>query len=103
VDFVLVYPQAPVETDLYMSISDGFTVNYGSWKDYALHLINNLYGQKQARKVWNDFLTEALHTIGFTQSKNDPCMYWRTSTIIIIYTDDTIVSGPVQKDIDQAI
>lgn len=29
--------------------------------------------------------------------------YWRNNTLIIIYTDDTIVTGPDTKEIDQAI
>lgn len=101
-DFVLAFPQAPVETDLYMEVPAGFHVN-GDRKKYALKLINNLYGQKQAGRVWNLFLTEGLNRLGFTQSANDPCIYWRKSTLIIIYTDDTIVTGPSSELSDAAI
>jgi Reverse transcriptase (RNA-dependent DNA polymerase) len=33
----------------------------------------------------------------------DPCILWRGQVIIIIYTDDTIITGPNAKDIDIAI
>lgn len=53
-DFVLAFPQAPEETELYMAIPPGFTVE-GDPKKKALKLLNNLYGQKQAGRVWNKY------------------------------------------------
>jgi Reverse transcriptase (RNA-dependent DNA polymerase) len=101
-DFVLAFPQAPVETDIYMDIPKGFEYK-GNKDDHVLKLVNNLYGQKQAGRVWNLYLTEGLIKLGFKQSKNDPCIYWRDDVIIIIYTDDTIVTGPNEANIDKAI
>jgi hypothetical protein len=99
---VLAFPQAPVETDLYMQIPAGFKLTSGR-TDRVLKLQNNLYGQKQAGRVWNLFLTEGLQQIKFKQSENDPCIFWRGSVLIVIYTDDTIVTGPNETDIDKAI
>jgi Reverse transcriptase (RNA-dependent DNA polymerase) len=48
-------------------------------------------------------LTDGLQQIGFTQSINDPCVFWRRNVLIVIYTDDTIVTGPDESEIDQAI
>lgn len=94
-DFVLAYPQAPVETDLYMELPAGFEVPGESRRDMVLKLIKNLYGQKQAGRVWYKYLAEGLKTkCGFTQSENDPCVFWRNSSILVIYTDDTILTGP---------
>lgn len=70
-DFVLAFPHAPVETELYMSIPTGFAVD-GDKDSYALKLINNLYGQKQAGRVWNKFLLKGLQEMGFTLSVHDP-------------------------------
>ena len=50
-DFVLAYPQADVECDLYLQVPRGFRVKSGSIRDFALKLIKNLYGQKQAGRV----------------------------------------------------
>jgi hypothetical protein len=41
--------------------------------------------------------------MGFSQCKNDPCIFWRQKTLIIIYTDDTIVTGPDTSQVDKAI
>jgi hypothetical protein len=50
-DFVLAFPQADVETDLYMELPNGFHIE-GDRKLYVLKLIKNLYGQKQASRYW---------------------------------------------------
>jgi Reverse transcriptase (RNA-dependent DNA polymerase) len=85
-----------------MDIPTGFTIN-GNKSDYALKLINNLYGQKQAGRVWNNHLTKGLKELAFEQRKTDPCIFWRKGVVLVIYTDDTIVTGPNNKDIDAAI
>jgi hypothetical protein len=60
VDFVLAYPQADIETTLYMEIPRGFEFD-GSRKTHCLRLKKNLYGQKQAGRVWNKHLHKGLH------------------------------------------
>ena len=54
-DYVLAFPQAPIERELYISIPAGYKIENGKNKDHALKLNNNLYGQKQAGRVWNQF------------------------------------------------
>jgi hypothetical protein len=56
-DFVLAYTQADIERDLYMKLPAGFTVpgktiTEQDRRDYVLKLEKNLYGQKQAGRVW---------------------------------------------------
>jgi Reverse transcriptase (RNA-dependent DNA polymerase) len=93
-DFVQAFPQAPVENELYIEVPKGCNINSNN-DDYVLQVLNNIYGQRQAGKVWFDFLTKGLvDKLGFTQSKNDPCILWRGSCILTIYTDDTIITGP---------
>ena len=59
VDYVLAFPQAPVEHPIYMDIPCGFEMAEGlSKRDYALLLHGNVYGQKQAAHVWNKYLTK---------------------------------------------
>jgi hypothetical protein len=74
VDYVLAYTQAAIETDLYMKLPRGFEVD-GSPDDYVLLLKANLYGQKQAGRVWNIHLVERLLSIGFVQSTVDECVF----------------------------
>jgi hypothetical protein len=75
VDFVLTYPQADIETELFMEVPQGFEFQ-GSRKTHCLRLIKNLYGQKQAGRVWNKHLHKGLIKMGFLQSKIDECVYF---------------------------
>ena len=53
VDYVMAFPQAPSERKVYMEIPHGYDLGEGkSKKDYALLLHSNVYGQKQAARVW---------------------------------------------------
>jgi Reverse transcriptase (RNA-dependent DNA polymerase) len=45
-------------------------------------------------------LTEKLK---FIQSKSDPCVLWKNGHVIVIYTDDTIITGPDPSVIKQMI
>jgi Reverse transcriptase (RNA-dependent DNA polymerase) len=62
-----------------------------------------VYGQKQAGTAWNQYLVKGLVQLGFTQSRHDMCLFWRKSWVLAIYTDDTIITGPVRKVVGEAI
>jgi hypothetical protein len=51
VDYIMAYPQAPVETDIYMELPQGIKTATGDSKDHVLKLLKNIYGQKQAGRV----------------------------------------------------
>jgi Reverse transcriptase (RNA-dependent DNA polymerase) len=53
--------------------------------------------------VWNNHLTKGLKDIGFVQSQMDPCVFWRGVVILVIYMDDTIVTGPQDADVQMAV
>ena len=101
VNFVLAYPQADIECEMFMEVPQGFHVD-GSRQDYCLRLKKNLYGQKQAGQVWNQYLHDGLVARGFVQSKVDMCVYYLGSVALLIYVDDGIFIGPKQADIDAA-
>jgi hypothetical protein len=101
VDFVLAFPQADIECEMYMEVPQGFNVD-GSRADYCLKLRKNLYGQKQAGRVWNQYLHDGLIARGFRQSNVDMCVYYRKSVVLLLYVDDGIFIGPKQDDIEEA-
>jgi hypothetical protein len=68
IDFVQAYTQAPIECDMYMELSPGIGTKHGNSKEYILKLLVNLYGQKQAGQVWNQYLVDKLRKVGFQQS-----------------------------------
>ena len=57
IDYVQAFPQAPAEKDLYLKVPAGFEVEGGKKGDYVLKLHKNVYGQKQAGRVWYSFLS----------------------------------------------
>jgi hypothetical protein len=104
-DFLLAYTQADIERDLYMKIPAGLVVSgrimtEDERKSHVLKLEKNLYGQKQAGRVWCLHLKKNLEKIGFKGSKYDECLFYYGKTIFIVYTDDTILMGPDQKEIE---
>jgi hypothetical protein len=73
-------------------------------KDYVLKLHCNIYGQKQAGRVWNQFLVSKLvKELGFRQSTVDECVFYRGCTLYVLHTDDSLLAGPDKKEIDNII
>ena len=88
-----------------MRIPTGMQVPNGNKSDYVLQLKRNIYGQKQAARVWNKYLVQKLTslTIGFTQSRYDECVFYKKDMIYILYTDDSIITGSDRKTIEETI
>ncbi len=63
-----------------------------------LKLLKNIYGQKQAGRVWNEYLVDKLRSIGFKPSLIDNCVFYRDDVIFMVYVDDGIFLG---KDDEQ--
>ena len=102
-DFVMAYPEALAEMPLYMRLPQGYQCRGMTRKTHALKLIRNVYGQKQAGRVWNMYMDKGMKNIGFTPSKFDPCLYHRDDVIFLVYIDDCIVFGPNTRAIDQVV
>ena len=103
-DYVLAFPQAPVERELYMEVPKGFQMDNGKSEDYLLKIHRNIYGQKQAGRVWNQYLVNKLtKEIGFKQSKIDECLFYKGNVIYVLYTDDSLLAGPNKNEVDEII
>ena len=103
VDFVMAYPQAPIEMDIYMELPQGIETTEGNSKDHVLKLLKNIYGQKQAGRVWNEYLVDKLNSIGFKQSLIDDCVFYRDDIIFMVYVDDGIFIGSSDSQLKNAI
>ena len=102
-DFVMAYPQAPAEMPLYMQLPQGYQRCGMTRKTHALKLIRNVYGPKQAGRVWNKYIDKGMKNIGFTPSKFDPCLYYRGDALFLVYINDCIVFGPNTQVINQVV
>jgi hypothetical protein len=103
VDFVMAYPQAPVEMDIYMELPQGIKTATGDSKDHVLKLLRNIYGQKQAGRVWNSFLVDKLTSLGYTSSVIDDFSFFCGDIIFMVYVDDGIFLGNDNMQLLQAI
>ena len=89
---------------MFMAIPSGYTVKDGEPSvEYVFEVTKNIYGQVQAGRVWNQYVTNKLKSIGFIQSKWDPCVFWRNKILYILYTDDSLIAGESQAEIDEVI
>ena len=103
-DYVQAFPQAPVEKPIYLKIPIGFRMSKGHPNDYVLQVNRNVYGQKQASRIWNKHLVYILaKKLNFKQSDYDTCLFYRGQTLYVLYTDDSILAGPNKKEIDTII
>ena len=104
IDYVLAFPQAPIEREMYMQIPKGFEIEHSSNEEYVLKVHRNVYGQCQASRVWYQYLKNKLvKELNFKQSKVDECIFYRGSTIYMLYTDDSILAGPDKQEIEQIV
>ena len=105
VDYVAAYTQAPIDRDMYMEFTRGFKVPGDvDRKDVVLKLHRNLYGQKQAGRVWYEYLRKRLVTkAGFIQSKHNECLVYREKVMYALYIDDSILGATMQKELEASI
>ena len=103
IDYVLAFPQAEIEFDMYMELPRGIETKYGKQHTHVLKLLKNLYGQKQAGRVWGDHRDKGLKDIGFKKSIVDPCLSYRDGVLFGVFVDDGIFAAPTSQSIDKAI
>ena len=103
IDYVLAFPQAPKEGDLYVEVPKGIDVEGGNKKKFALKVKRNIYGACDAGRIWFTHLKGKLEGIGFKQSNVDECVFYRGKVMYLLYTDDSILAGANEKEVDRAI
>jgi hypothetical protein len=87
-----------------MLLPKGFSIQgVDNPKDYVLHIHRNIYGQKQAGRVWFQYLLKKLESVGFEKSKHNKCVFFKDRMMYVQYTDNSILAGPDQKEIEQAV
>ena len=107
IDFVLAFPQAELDVDIWMYLPIGFQVDCQTEADsdrqYLLKLDRSLYGLKQGSYNWYQKLKTGLTDRGFKPSDVDPCIYLKNGLIVLTYVDDCVIVGNSMKEIDSFI
>ena len=86
-----------------MEIPEVFDVDKSDNRRYILRLKANVYGQKQAGRVWNKYLVTNLMKIGFFPSDIDECIFYKDGMVYALYTNYYILTGPNHKQLLQTI
>ena len=101
IDFVLAFPQATLERDVFMELPYGF--EYGEKGKHVLKLKKNLYGLADASYNWFNKLTEGLESEGFVRSEVDQCVFLREDVVILVYVDDMIALSKDKNALDDLV
>ena len=88
IDFVLAFPQADLDRDVFMELPYGFSA--GDKGKYVLKLKKNLYGLCDASYNWFQKIVDGLESEGFVRSEIDQCVFLRKDCIILLYVDDIL-------------
>jgi hypothetical protein len=99
----MAYPQAPIEMDIYMELPQGIQTKHGISREPVLKLEKNIYGQKQAGRMWNSFLVDKLTSIGFTTSLIDDCVFFQGDVVFMVYMVDGIFLGSNDLQLQEVI
>lgn len=91
-----------LEEPIYMKQPQGFIVE---GKEHQVCLLRrSIYGLKQAGRIWNQLIHQVLIDAGYTQSKNDLCLYALINDqklcYILIHVDDIIVASKFDEDLE---
>ena len=93
-DFVLAFPQAELDTPVFMEVPIGIAIDgIEQNRKYVLRLRKSLYGLKQASSNWYSCLKTALEIRGFKESLADPCVFMKANMVILVYVDDCVLIG----------
>ena len=101
VDFVLVYPQVPLEYDTCTDLSKRVESKFGA--DKVLWLNKNLYGHKKSGRQFHIFARENLISVGWEQLYINDCVIYKEMTVMMMYVDDLILMNEVNDIINDEI
>ena len=103
IDFVMVYMQADVKTDIFMQLLAGTTIKGVDPTKHLLKLQKNLYGLKDGQVTWHEHIKAGLLSRGFRQSKVDLCLFIKGTVILVLYVDDAALFSPDSAAINREI
>ena len=103
VDVTTAFLNGTLEEEVFMRQPDGF-VKKGS-ENLVCRLKKSIYGLKQSPRCWNVALDTTLKEMGFTQSENDPCIYYKNTEgemfYLGVYVDDIILAGKTETKLNE--
>jgi hypothetical protein len=102
IDFILAFPQADLDVDIWMELPQGIVVDNSpdSSCAYVLKLRKSLYGLKQVSLNWFVKLKQGLMDRGFMPSEINECLYLKNNMVLLTCVNDCIIISPSKESID---
>ena len=93
----------PPDETAYMEQPPGF--EEPDKKDWVWQLSKSIYGMKQASQIWNKTFHDTVRSWGFQRTKNEWCVYHRSTstgtTIFVLHIDDILVASSSPEETDR--
>ncbi len=103
IDFVGAYLNSLTKEDIYMKQPEGFV--QPGFEDYVCKLVHTIYGTMQGAHDWYETLTNTYNKLGYTTSRADPCVRYKTDddeyTLTDTYTDDVFGASKTEKEVQK--
>ena len=104
-DVTNAFTEAKIDAVVYVEPPEGdYTGTGRDGKPRVLKLRKALYGTKQASRLWQQHLRSKLISMGFTQSKHDPCLFRYVGNdgecLVACYVDDILCGTSNPKVMD---
>ena len=100
------YMEAPPERRLFVKVSKALQKLGFCDSDYA-ELGTNIYGTKQAGRVWYQYMAKKMLEFGTTRAAFDVCVFYKRNEnntlimIVMVYVDDYGITGNWTEEIDK--
>mgnify|MGYP000681102589 CR=1 FL=1 len=103
IDFsnAFIHAEIPEDQPTWIHLPRGFRSTQGPGT--CLQLLRSLYGTIFAPKLWFEACSKAIIELGFTQSQHDPCFFYKTGIMLVVYCDDVGIAARSQDLIDEAV
>ena len=102
INFVLAYPQANIDVDIYIELPQWFNMGPESGR-CVLKLQKNLYSLKQSGHNWFEKQSSTLGNLLINPSKVDPCVFIGDDIIVLVYVDNCLIFSRDKDKINQLI
>ena len=103
IDFVLAFPQADLDVNLYTELRIGIYSPDGVKRDYILKPNEYIYGLNKSSANWFENFKADLDSIDFEQYNVDPWVNLRKYEIVLVYVDDCIIVSKYYQVIEDLV
>jgi hypothetical protein len=103
IDFKNAFVQADLPKPIYLELPPGYASANPDYRNFVMEVKKSLYGDRRAANLWYKKLRESLlsPSLGFKESKLDPCLFIRHDCIVVTYVDDAIIFAKDETTVEK--